>query len=1027
MKEVVIIGSGIGGLSTGAVLAQNGYHVTILEQSSQIGGCLQCFSRGGVRFETGMHIVGSLDEGQILSNYFNALGIKDKLTFSRLDTNAYHIVSIGGKRFQFASGRQNFITQLVQQFPHQKENLQCYWNLVDSVAKSTQYYSIKNSSVADAPNVDLFTKSLNQIINNTISDPLLRQVLVGDMPLYAAVKDVTSFATHAYVADFYNSSSFRVVGGSDTITQALVQVIKQHGGTIINNSRVVQSHCDQGNVVYVTDTNNRKYFADIFVSDIHPYQMLDVFSDANFRPQYCQRVRSLKNTTATFALFLKFKDKTMRYMNSNFFSYRSSPWDLTNYTDANWPNGYFYMHHCHEINPSYARSGVVLACMSAEETAQWNNSTIGHRGADYEAFKKHKAEQLLDVMMSDFPDIRQCVDCYYTATPLTYRDYTLSPGGSIYGILKDINLGAQGHLSYRTKLHNLLLVGQNISNHGILGVLVGSFNVCGHILGSEVIERIMQQSNQATNAFDSSSTGYMPKLCSMLSRENGICDAKNIKPTSTIVIGGGVGGLFTSAILSKQGHKVTLIEKNNTLGGGLQSFCRKGIRYATGMHVFGGFKPGWQLDQLCRYLGIIDKVGVVPTDSDCFDEVIIIDGDVHYKMPKGRENYIRYLSSIFPHEAEGIRNYVDACYKLSREVRYFYFQPASKPSEQFFWPADKLISNYVGDTKLQRLLSYLAPLNAGIQGETPAFEHALINVLHIEGSAMFSHGGQSMTDALEQVIVDYGGTVVTNDSVSHIEVSNQMVSYVTTQSGKSYKADNYVSSIDPCELLNIITPDAFPISFKKRIKEAPYGYSAFKLYLHLKPCSIKHHNHPRFCVNSGDCSAWNLEEISIDAWPQCFMVMTQEDPNNPSYAETLTALIPISYHWFEPWVDTYSGHRGDEYQCFMNRLKSKAMVALTRLYHNLPDIILDSYTSSPLTIRDNYGTHNGSMFGFHNDCNHLLYTILPVNTKVRNLYLTGQNVVHHGLCGVALAAIATSETILGRNSVISQLKPIQCM
>ena len=46
-KKVVVIGSGLGGLSTGVILAKNGYQVTVLEQGQQIGGCLQCFSRYG--------------------------------------------------------------------------------------------------------------------------------------------------------------------------------------------------------------------------------------------------------------------------------------------------------------------------------------------------------------------------------------------------------------------------------------------------------------------------------------------------------------------------------------------------------------------------------------------------------------------------------------------------------------------------------------------------------------------------------------------------------------------------------------------------------------------------------------------------------------------------------------------------------------------------------------------------------------------------------------------------------------------
>ena len=65
-QRVIIIGSGMGGLSCGVVLAKNGYNVTVFEKGSQIGGCLQCFSRKGARFETGMHFIGSVSHGQTL-------------------------------------------------------------------------------------------------------------------------------------------------------------------------------------------------------------------------------------------------------------------------------------------------------------------------------------------------------------------------------------------------------------------------------------------------------------------------------------------------------------------------------------------------------------------------------------------------------------------------------------------------------------------------------------------------------------------------------------------------------------------------------------------------------------------------------------------------------------------------------------------------------------------------------------------------------------------------------------------------
>ena len=58
-KRVVIIGSGLGGLSCGTILQKNGFDVTVVEQGTQPGGCLQCF-------ETGMHFIGSALPGQTM-------------------------------------------------------------------------------------------------------------------------------------------------------------------------------------------------------------------------------------------------------------------------------------------------------------------------------------------------------------------------------------------------------------------------------------------------------------------------------------------------------------------------------------------------------------------------------------------------------------------------------------------------------------------------------------------------------------------------------------------------------------------------------------------------------------------------------------------------------------------------------------------------------------------------------------------------------------------------------------------------
>ena len=109
------------------------------------------------------------------------------------------------------------------------------------------------------------------------------------------------------------------------------------------------------------------------------------------------------------------------------------------------------------------------------------------QSADYEQMKREHAERLIDAVSQEFPLLRQSIDGYWSSSPLTYRDYTGTEEGSMYGVAKDINLGPAARVQHRTKVPNLLLTGQNINSHGILGVLVGTVVTCSELLTSEHI------------------------------------------------------------------------------------------------------------------------------------------------------------------------------------------------------------------------------------------------------------------------------------------------------------------------------------------------------------------------------------------------------------------------------------------------------------------------------------------------------------------------------------------------------------
>lgn len=490
LQNVVIIGSGLGGLSCGVMLAKNGYRVTVLEQGAQTGGCLQCFMRRGVKFETGMHFIGSAAPGQTLSRLFRYLGIDEQFELSPLDTDGYNVISLAGDRFRIPNGREAFVDRLSEYFPKSADDLTAYYDLIEKIAAASSLHSLRYAESDIAINTEYAMRSIDDVVAATVADPMLRNVLAGNLPLYAGEKGRTPFSTHAFITEFYGQSSFRIVGGSDHISDALAGRIKDLGGRVLTNRRVARIVCGKTKAKGVETADGEFFEADTIISDTHPRRTLEMLDTEMIRPAFRNRINSIPNTTSGFAVYLHFKDGKMPYMNYNYYGYRSSsPWGCEHYDDTSWPKGYLYMHFCHEPRPRFARGGVLLSYMTMADVAQWAGTTVGRRGEDYEDFKRQKAERLIDEAEKDFPGFRDTIAAYYTSTPLTYRDYTGTQDGSMYGVLKDVTLGAACRIPQRTRVPNLLLTGQNINSHGILGVLVGAVVTCSELLSAERIYR----------------------------------------------------------------------------------------------------------------------------------------------------------------------------------------------------------------------------------------------------------------------------------------------------------------------------------------------------------------------------------------------------------------------------------------------------------------------------------------------------------------------------------------------------------
>ncbi len=494
--DIIIIGSGLGGLVCAYILSKNGYKVAVLEKNTQIGGCLQTFKRFGVKFDTGMHYIGSMEKNQVLYRLFKYLNLLN-VELNQLDKNGFDVISVAGKEYKFASGFDNFVEKLSVDFPERRNEIQNYVNRICEIANASPLYNIQMINNHTFIEADYVKTSINEFIASITSDYKLQQVLIGNLPLYAGVKDKTPTYIHAFINAFYIQSAFRIVGGSDHIAQSLVESIRLHGGEICTNSEVAEINFDEHKATSVRLKNGEIMEAESFISNIHPEATINLTNTNLIRSVYKERIRNLDNCISNFTVYMKFKENTVPYLNYNYYYYDAYDiWNCNEYDIATYPQNYLFMHQCHINNPVFTQSAQIIGYMKYKEVEKWASTTVGKRGNDYKAFKEEKAQLLLDKLEHSFPGIKTAIESYETSTPLTYRDYTGTKNGSMYGIIRDKNFPTQTVISQRTKVPNLFMTGQNINSHGILGVTIGALITCAEYLGINHIIQEIQESNK---------------------------------------------------------------------------------------------------------------------------------------------------------------------------------------------------------------------------------------------------------------------------------------------------------------------------------------------------------------------------------------------------------------------------------------------------------------------------------------------------------------------------------------------------
>lgn len=502
--DILVIGSGLGGLVSALILAKEGLKVCVLEKNNQYGGNLQTFSRDKLIFDTGVHYLGGLSKGQNLNQYFSYLEIMDDLEIKKMDEDAFDRITFEDDTTEYphAQGYENFVKQLSEFFPNEKENIENYCEEIQYVCSQFPRYNVIGNDNYDREILHLNTK---RFIESITSDKKLQSVLLGSNFLYAGDSENAPFYVHALTVNSYIQSAYKCVRGGSQISKLLIRKLRQYGAEVHKHSEVSEMIFKDDLLATVKTKSGKEYHAKKFISNIEIRSTIQLIGEERLKKSFLNRVMSWEPAPSCFSVYLVLKPHTIQAFNYNIYHHSSTEhvWSTYRYTTEAWPETYMLSSTPSKLYPEFAESLTAISYMNFDEVEAWKNTvnTVAdehERGKQYEKFKQEKAEKMIDALEKKIPDLRHVIKKVYTSSPLSYRDYIGSFEGNMYGYMKSSENPLKTMVSPRTKINNLFLTGQSVNMHGILGVTIGAFNTCAEILGKDLIdERLTQMMNKS--------------------------------------------------------------------------------------------------------------------------------------------------------------------------------------------------------------------------------------------------------------------------------------------------------------------------------------------------------------------------------------------------------------------------------------------------------------------------------------------------------------------------------------------------
>lgn len=466
-----------------------------------------------------------------------------------------------------------------------------------------------------------------------------------------------------------------------------------------------------------------------------------------------------------------------------------------------------------------------------------------------------------------------------------------------------------------------------------------------------------------------------------------------------VIIGAGIGGLFSAFKLSCAGKRVLLIEKEPLPGGYATTFKRKGFSFESAVHCVDSLDEGGEMREFLEETGIAREVDFIKLKG--FGRVIFPEHDFVVNADRG--DFINFLKDNFPAEAENIGRLFYEFDKFYRQFDRFcdYGMPGwmKMALTPFLYPyiirmsilsIGQVIDNFIKDKKLKAIITAIW----GFMGLPPSRLSAFYFLIVLRGyyftPTAYIRGGfirlfHAMVNKMEQA----GSRVQFNTAVTKIVTGHgKKLNCVLTDKGDEFKAKVVISNLNPIDTLcRLIDSEVLKEQYSRKLRSLEKSTSAFQVYLGLKvPAKELGMDQAMFCINTTYDHEQAFAAVLAGDYDKCPIAAVDHTQIDPGLAPPGKGSLLIFA------LDSYSRWKKLGQQEYRARKTEVAYKLIARLEKYLPGLAQNIEVmeiATPLTMERFSSCPEGAIYGFAQTVNQSSINRLSQKTRVKGLILAG--------------------------------------